>query len=99
MRLSSVEVLNTDTKQWYAAPSTPTPWSSMRTAIMGDTCYFMGGITDIGLATTEVYSVSLPALISQLHSQSSGKIGRQHQIWKEIPGLQACSTPLSIRGS
>ena len=70
----------------------------MRTAIVGDTCYFMGGFAAIGLAT-EVYSVSLPALISQLHSQGSGKIGRQHQIWKEIPGLQACSTPLSIRGS
>ena len=41
--------------------------------------------------------MSLPALISQLHLQGSGK---QHQIWKEIPGLQTThSTPLSISGS
>ena len=58
----------------------------------------MGGVTGFGLATTEVYSVSLPALISQLYiPHGSGKIG---QIWKEIPGLQTTlSTPLSISGS
>ena len=99
--LSSVEVMNTDSKQWYAAPPTPTPWSSMRTAIVGDTCYFMGGHTGpVGIAATVVYSVSLPALISQLPSLDSRERGKQHQIWKEIPGLQTtCSTPLSIRGS
>ena len=63
-RLSSVEVMNIDSGQWYAAPPTPTPWSSMGTAIVGDTCYFMGGLTKkYAVATTEVYSVSLPALI------------------------------------
>ena len=103
MILSSVEVMNTVTKQWYAAPPTPTPWTETKTAIVGDTCYFMGGFANIGLAPTAptvVYSVSLPALISQLHSQGSAKKGRQHQIWKEIPGLQTTfSTPLSISGS
>ena len=102
MRLSSVEVMNTVTKQWHAAPLTPTPWTQMKTAIVGDTCYFMGGFTGIGSitpATTKVYSVSLPALISQLLSQGSGKKGRQHQIWKETPELQIIfSTPLSISG-
>ena len=98
MKLSSVEVMNTVTKQWFAAPPTPTPWTQITTAIVGDTCYFMSGFTDV--ATTVMYSVSLPALISQLHSQGSGKKGRQHQIWKEIPGLQTTfSTPLSISGS
>ena len=85
-----------DSKQWYAAPPTPTPWSFMETAIVGDTCYFMGGLTggSYGTADNDVYSVSLPALISQLRSLDSSK---QHQIWKEIPGLRTiCSTPLSI---
>ena len=41
--LSSVEVMNTDTKQWYAGPPTPIAWSSMKTATAGDVCYFMGG--------------------------------------------------------
>ena len=101
VRLSSVEVVNTGTKQWHwhAAPPTPTPWAQMRTAIVGDSCYFMGGVT-YGLDTTVVYSVSLPALISQLHLQGSRKGGKQHQIFQEIYGLQtALSAPLSISGS
>ena len=100
-RLSSVEVMNTDSKQWYVAPPTPTPWSTMTTAIVGDTCYFMGGFTGGSIDPgTVVYSVSLPALISQLPSLDSRERGKQHQIWKEIPGLQTThSTPLSIRGS
>ena len=94
--LSSVEVMNTDTKQWYAAPPTPIVWSSMKTAIVGDTCYFMGG--GIGYNyTTKVYSVSLPALVSQLNSDSSAK---DTQTWKELPQLPVTqAAPLSISGS
>ena len=96
--LSCVEVMNTDNKQWFAGPATPSSWSHMNTAIVGDTCYFIRASYDC--ATTEVYSASLPALISQPHSLDSRERGKQHQIWKEIPGLQTTfSTPLSIRGS
>ena len=101
-RLSSVEVMNTDSKQWYAGPPTPTPWDSMRTAIVGDTCYFMGGYTgaSYGTSTTKVYSVSFPALISQLCLPDYKGNGEQLEMWKEIPGLQAThSTPLSISRS
>ena len=55
MILSSVEVMNTVTKQWYAALPTPTPWTETKTAIVGDTCYFMGGFANIGLAPTCSY--------------------------------------------
>ena len=41
--LSSVEVMNIDSKQWCAGPPTPTKWHSMKTVIAGDECYFMGG--------------------------------------------------------
>ena len=93
-RLSSVEIMNTDTKQWYAGPPTPIAWTSMKTAIVGDTCYFMGGA--IGFTTKKVYSVSLHALVSQLNSGSSAK---DTQIWKELPQLQVkCAAPLSISG-
>ena len=92
-RLSSVEVMNTDTKQWYAGPPTPVAWSSMKTAIVGDMRYFMGGTIEGIDDTKEVYSVSLPALISQLNSGSSAK---DTQIWKEIAtptaSLLCCST-------
>ena len=92
-RLSSVEVMNTDTKQWYAGPPTPIAWSSMKTANVGDTCYFMGGWIE-GFYTTKV---SLPALVSQLNSDSSAK---DTQTWKELPQLPVThAAPLSISGS
>ena len=96
--LSSVEVLNTGTKQWSAGLPTPKPWAHMQLAIVGDVCYFMGGFTKGSLrTTTKVYSVSLPALTSQLNS---GARHRDSQIWKVIFGLQvARSSPLSISGS
>ena len=47
------------------------------------------------LATTNVYSLSLPYLISKLKSDE-----RDGQVWKEVSGLQTTySTPLSISGS
>ena len=33
--LSSVEILNTDSKQWYARPPTPTRWNYMKTTSWG----------------------------------------------------------------
>ena len=94
--LHSVEVLNTDAKQWSAGPPIPTPWSYMCSAIVGEACYFMGGFIE-NHNTNLVYSVSLPALTSHLNSSSGA---RDSQIWKKISGLQVKgSSPLSISGS
>ena len=97
--LSSVEVINIESKQWYAEPPTCVPWYRMKTAIVGDKCFFMSGSTggnvSAATTTTNVYSVSLPYLISKLESNE-----RDGQVWKEISGLQTTrSTPLSINGS
>ena len=94
--LSSVEVMNINSKQWYAGPPTPIPWSFMKTATVGDECYFMGGLTGTQSSTNTVYSVSLSALKAELNSSTS----KGQKIWKEISGLQTThSTPLSISGS
>ena len=96
-RVSSVEVMNTNSKQWYAGPPTPKPLSSMRTAVVCDMCYFMGGLIS-GCFTDKVYTVSLSALASGLTSKEP-KINKS-QLWSEISGLHLTdSTPLSISGS
>lgn len=107
---SIVEVLNTDTKHWYVGPSTPKPWIVMKTALVGDVCYFMGGyVEDQGntaggttdyswsAPTDVVYRLSFPALVSYLTSDSSSKT--ETEIWKAITGLDMTySTPLSLNG-
>ncbi len=90
--LSSVDVLNIDTKQWYSGPPAPIFFSDMKTATVGDMCYYMGGYS--GGVTNDVYRVSLPALISQVKSRRIDP-----QIWETISPLNVtCSTPLSIGG-
>lgn len=68
-------------------------------AIVGDTCYCLGGTTGPSILTTKVYSVSLPDLISQ--RRELGEKQEQHQqIWKEIPALQTTrSVSFSFHGS
>ena len=97
--LSSVEVMNIESKQWHAGPQICVPWYAMKTAIVSDECFFMSGYTEekalLATVTTNVYSVSLPYLISKLESDE-----RDGQVWKEISGLQTTrSTPLSLSGS
>jgi len=97
--LNTVEVLNYNSKQWYSLSPTPARWRMMKTAIVGNTCYFMGGYTGVECddSTNKVYSLSIPALISQF---DPGCQTASRQIWKEISPVQAiCSTPLSISGS
>ena len=90
--LSTVEVLDIDSKQWSTAPSTPIPWESMKSTIIGDTWYLMGG-TQFYTDTTDVYSVSLEALVSHSASDSS-------KIWNKIAPLNCThSSPLNLGGS
>ena len=95
--LTSVEVMNTSNKQWSTAPLLPVGWGEMKAAIVGDTCYFLGGFINDAV-TKKAFNVSLLTLISLLNPKSSSK--RDKQIWKEISELDVTlSTPLSISGS
>ena len=96
-RLSTVEVLDVASNQWYSAPSTPTPWTHMKSTILGDMWYLMGGYSD-GDDKYIVCSVSLPDLISHTLSSSSGST--HHNMWKKISGLgHYYSTPLCMGGA
>ena len=95
--VSALEVMNTDNKQWHTGQSTPASWGGMKTAIVGDMCYFIGGYTSASgyPGTDSVYCVSMPALISQARTRKHSRIE-----WKakHRQGI-AQSAPLSISGS
>ena len=96
--LSSVEVMNIDSKEWFAGPPTPAPWYHMKTATVGDVWYFMGGCSTLYKGTNMVYSVSLSALTTGMNSSNASR--NEIQIWKEVSELQTTfSFPLSISGS
>ena len=94
--LTTVEVLNTSTQMWSTGPPTPVAWSRMKTAVVGGMCYFTGGSID-RFSCSNVYRMSISALISQLKSNSSAK---KTELWEELPELPVTSTsPIAIGGS
>ena len=58
--LSCVEVLNTESRQWHVGRQTPIPSSCMKTAVVEDVAYFMGGFDGEYSETSRVLCVSLP---------------------------------------
>ncbi len=83
---TAVEILDISNMQWSTGPSTPTPWTEMKSTTIGDTWYLMGGWCKNVLYGPGVYSVSLEALVSYSSSDSSN-------IWNKLPSLnrrQSC---------
>lgn len=97
--LCSVDVLNTRRAQWASAPPAPMPWALMKTAVVKEECYFLGGLIEEQYKyTDEVFSVSLPTLLSHLGPARSEQSSTQ--IWKAVPHLPtSLSAPVSILGA
>ena len=94
--LSAVEVLDVPSKQWCKAPPTPTPWSSMKSVLVEDVWYVMGGFESV--ATEKIYSLSLKTLLPQTSSTSSSET--QDYTGKRISDLGlVCSTPINLTGT
>ena len=92
--LTAVEVLNTNTGEWYPGPPLPVPLSQMKITNDGNMCYLMGGCVAGGRESNLVFSTSIQALT--LHVKSK----RKPEMWLEIPGTQLFwSTPVAIKGS
>ena len=96
--VTSVEVLDTaaDNMRWLAGPPTPRPFYCMKTAVVGDMGYFMGGTDDSHSSfITSVHQVCIRTLIKHVTSKASSGAA-----WKEIRTLQLTGTsPLSFNGS
>ena len=70
--LKTVEVLNTETRQWHTAADLPQPLSKSSIALYSDLVYLLGGVSEDGAATNSVYSCSLTSLLSSTGSTSLG---------------------------
>ncbi len=67
-RTSSVEVLDVASRRWYIAQSLPNPRSSLKSTLIGNTLYLMGGYDHTLSATKTVYHVDLTELVAKAHS-------------------------------
>ena len=100
-QISRVEILNTDSTQWYHAASLPQPLSQSLPAIIGNMCYHLGGYTE-GFATSQkVFSVCLDDLISQAVSKPAcASAPPTPSPWQSLPDTRLKqSTALAFNGA
>ena len=101
-RLASVEVLDTDNRQWSIASSLSHPFSLATISICGERLYMLGGDDDqTGRGTRSVLSCSLPDLLQSCQTQPlAGKLrtasANKSTIWRHVANaphyLSSCTT-------
>ena len=94
-RISSVEVLDTTSRRWYIAEPLPNPQSELKSTLVGDTLYLMGGRRDCTGPTKVVHKVDLNELITKAVSNQAVST-----LWQAIEDVPLkFSAPLSFMGS
>ena len=100
-RLTTVEVMDTDTLQWSTASSLPHPFSDATATICGDRVYLVGGWDQHGL-TKSVFTSSLSALLQSQTVEAKNtamSVTRNSPVWHTIPDLPVkCSTCIKLDG-
>ena len=89
IRLSTVEVLDTDTRQWSIASSLTHPFSLATISICGERLYMLGGGDQMGRGTPSVLSCSIPELLQSCQTQPlAGKLRtaqtNRFTIWRQV---------------
>ncbi len=96
-KLTTVEVLNTETRQWITASSLPFPLDQTSATIVGDNIYLVGGYDRYGKAFRSVLTCSLTALLQscQPHLLTSQSPPLWHQV-ADTPAYR--STCVTLNG-
>ena len=94
-RTSSVEVLDVASRRWYIAQSLPNPRSELKSTLIGNTLYLMGGWDHTPRATKTVHHVDLNELVAK--ALSNLDTPTLWQTLQEVPFKY--SSPLSIERS
>ncbi|XP_064407315.1 uncharacterized protein LOC135352084 [Halichondria panicea] len=91
-RTSSVEVLDVASRRWYIAQSLPSPRSMLKSTLMGNTLYLMGGMDHTWSSIKTVHHVDLNELIAKALSNLDTPT-----LWQTLPEVPLVySAPLSI---
>ena len=100
-RLSTVEVLDTDTRQWSIASALTHPFFLATISICGERLYMLGGFDQTSNCTRSVLSCSVPELLQSCQPQPlAGKLrtvpANQSTIWQRVAdaphSLSSCAT-------
>ena len=99
--LATVEVLDTNTRQWSIASSLTNPFTEATIAICGERLYMLGGYDQTG-GTSSVLSCSISELLQSCQTQPlAGKLqttpANKSTIWRQVADTphnkSSCATP------
>ena len=101
-RLSTVEVMDTESLQWFTASSLPHPLTEASATICGENLYLLGGFGESGTPTNSVFTCSLSALLQSCQPQSletspKMSLSQEPRVWQktaDIPVNQSTCTTL-----
>ena len=100
-RLATVEVLDTDARQWSIASSLTHPFTSATISVCDERLYMLGGFDQIGNETRSVLSCSVPELLQSCQTQPlAGKLQtapvNKSTIWRHVADaphtVSSCAT-------
>ena len=89
-KLSTVEVMDTETLQWSTASSLPHPLSEASATLCGDQVYMLGGRDQSGKRSKSVFTCSLASLRQSCQSKSLGtrlktmSLAKGHKVWHQL---------------
>ena len=91
IRLSTVEVMDTESLQWSTASSLPHPLTRALATICGENLYMLGG------RSKSVFTCSLSALLQTSQPQSLGarlekslSLAQQPTVWQKVADIPVC---------
>ena len=101
--LATVEVLDTDARQWSIASSLTRPLYDATISICGERLYMLGGCDQTGSSTRSVLSCSIPELLQSCQTQPTlwqrmlrTAPANQSTIWRQVADaphyLSSCAT-------
>ena len=104
-KLSTVEVMDTETQQWSTAISLPHPLSQASATLCGDQVYMLGGFDQNEERSKSVFTCSLAALLQSCQPQSLGarlktlSLARRTKVWHQLADTPVTlSTCASLHG-
>ena len=88
-RLATVEVLDTDTRQWSISSSLTHPLTEATISMCGEKLYMLGGYDQTGRETLSVLSCSIPELLQSCQTQPlAGKLrttpANKSSVWRQV---------------
>ena len=98
--LSTVEVMNIGTREWYTAASLPEPVQLMSATICGQRLYLMGGWNKNDNSTRAVFTCTLDSLFHSCHRPSqTPSHTNEAGVWQRIADVPMCySTCTTLNG-